>query len=488
MALDEIIKIRKQKRRFLDEKGDNPYPATTKRTHSTKELLDDFDNLEKQEKIISLSGRLLAFREHGSISFGTIKDEQGKVQIVFKSDVMGESAYQHIFKYADIGDFITTSGTAFTTQKGERSLLVSEYSIITKSLRPLPEKWSGLKDVEERYRKRYLDILMNPEIKELFDARIKIIQSVRDFLLERKYSEVETPMLQNIAGGAAARPFTTHLNAMDMDIYLRIAPELFLKRLLVGGYEKVFEMGRNFRNEGVDYSHNPEFTMLELYSAYQDEKDGMELVENMMDRVLKDVKGSTIHNFEDNEIKFEPPYYRIEFNELLMKYADIKYEDYNFDSLKKKAEELDIKIGKDVYTKSEVADEIYKKHCRKHLIQPTFIIHYPIEMVPLAKPLDKNPQYARSFQLVVGGVEMVKGYSEANDPVKQKEELEKQQEYKDKGDDEAHSLDTDFIEALEYGMPPAFGIGMGIDRLASFITNTHALREIILFPTMKNKE
>ncbi len=371
----------------------------------------------------------------------------------------------------------------FRQRKGEKSLLIRECAVITKSLRPLPEKWSGLKDIEERYRKRYLDILMNKDIKELFDVRIRTIQSIRQMLIDKSFLEVETPILQNIAGGAAARPFKTHHNAMDMDMYLRIAPELFLKRLLVGGYEKVFEIGRNFRNEGVDYSHNPEFTMLELYAAYEDEKYGMTLVEEMMEYILK---GNT-HTFKDQKIEFKRPYERIEFTEMLMKYVDIKYEDYNFESLKNKASELGVKIGKDVYTKSEIADEIYKKCCRSHFVQPTFVIHYPVEMVPLAKPLDSNSQYARSFQLVVGGIEMAKGYSEANDPIRQKEELEKQQEFKEKGDSEAHSMDIDFIEALEYGMPPACGIGIGIDRLVAFLSNSNSLREIILFPAMKNK-
>jgi len=487
MALEDIIQGRKQKRKLLQDRGEYPYPGKGKRTHTTETFLSQFDELQKSEEEISLSGRLLALREHGSLIFGVIYDGFAKIQIVFKKDAMGESAFRSVGDYVDIGDFMSVTGIAFTTKRGEKSVQVRRYSLITKSLRPLPEKWHGLKDTEERYRKRYLDLLMNKEVRNLFATRHSTIRAIREFLHEKYFEEVETPMLQNIPGGATARPFETHLNAMDMDMYLRIAPELYLKRLLVAGYEKVFEIGRNFRNEGVDASHNPEFTMLELYAAYEDERYGMALTEEMMELILQKTVGSTTHTFEGNEITFQPPYQRIEFNEMLMKYTDIRYEDYNLASLLKKADEMGVVIGKEVQSKAEVADEIYKKYCRKHFIQPTFIIHYPMEMVPLAKPLDNNPSYARSFQLVVGGIEMAKGYSESNDPVTQRQELEKQEEYRKKGDKEAHTMDTDFIEALEYGMPPACGIGIGIDRLVAFLSNANALREIILFPTMRDK-
>ena len=361
-------------------------------------------------------------------------------------------------------------------------------SIITKSIRPLPEKWHGLKSVEERYRRRYLDLLMNQEVQRLMAVRQGVVKSIREFYVEKGFNEVETPMLQTLAGGASARPFTTHFNAFDMEISLRIAPELYLKRLLVGGYEKVFEIGRNFRNEGVDYSHNPEFTMLESYEAYADYKYGMKFTEQLIKFVVENVLHSEKHTFEEKEIDFGAEWQRIEFNEMLMKYTDVDYDNYTAESLRKKAEELGVSIEKKVCSKAEVADAIYKKYCRDKLVQPTYVIHHPKEMIPLAKPLPKNPNYIGSFQLVIAGWEIAKGYSELNDPVVQEQMFTEQQDLQDKGDSEAQSMDTDFIEALEYGMPPAFGLGIGVDRIAAFLAGAHALREIILFPTMKPKE
>ncbi|MDX1535268.1 MAG: lysine--tRNA ligase [Candidatus Spechtbacterales bacterium] len=487
-TIDEIIKTRLEKRKKLKEGGANPYPVHVNQTHTTAEALENFSELSKKEEPVKLTGRIMAFRTHGAISFAELKDGSGQIQLAFREDGMGKAAYEEIQEILDRGDFINAEGTLFETKRGEKTLDVKKFDIISKSIRPLPEKWHGLKDVELRYRQRYLDLLMNEDVRELFEKRSLIVKEIRNFLEENDFTEVETPILQMIAGGASAKPFKTHLNAFDLDVYLRVAPELYLKRLLVGGMDKVYEIGRNFRNEGVDYSHNPEFTMLEFYWAYSDYKEGMKFIEEMLSGLVKKVIGKDKFEYEEKEVDFKTPWERIEFKDLLRKYADINYDDYNFESLKKKAEELGVKMTGDIHSKPQVADQIYKKFCLPNIVNPTFIIHYPSEMLPLAKPLDDNPDYAASFQLVIAGWELVKAYSELNDPVVQREHFEKQEELQKAGDPEAQSMDMDFVEALEHGMPPALGVGIGIDRLTAFLTGAHSLREIILFPTMKPKE
>lgn len=486
-SLKEIIKTRLNKRKILLERHRNPYPVSIKSTHTTEELLGSFAKLEKIGKPVRLAGRLMSIRQHGKLTFGNIKDKSGSIQVAFREDGLGKNLYEDIEAFLDVGDFLSVEGMLFTTKRGEKTIDVKKFEVIAKSIRPLPEKWHGLKDVEQRYRKRYLDILMNDEAREVFEARSKIVSGCRNFLEKEGFMEVETPILQTIPGGATARPFETRLNALSLDMYLRIAPELYLKRLLVGGMEKVYELGRNFRNEGVDYSHNPEFTMLEFYWAYSDYKKGMKLTEKLVKSLVKKVIGKTIYEYEGKNINFKTPWERVEFNELLQRYADVNYEDYDFAALKKKAGELGVDIKKSAQSKAEVADAIYKKYCLPKISDPTFVIHQPSEMLPLAKPLEDRPEYAASFQLVIAGWELVKGYSELNDPVKQREFFEEQEKLRKKGDDEAQFMDDDFIEALEYGMPPAFGFGMGIDRLTAFLTGSHALREAILFPTMKPK-
>lgn len=488
MALEDIKKLRLEKREALYKQGDNPYPLLVNRTHTVQQVRDSFDELSQSENEVALVGRVRSLREHGALSFGVVQDGTGSLQIAFKKDSMGQVLYKEMLESLDIGDFVAVKGVVFVTNKGEQTLNVRTASIITKSVRPLPEKWHGLKNVEERYRRRYLDLLMSENIQNIMKVRQGVVKYIREFYLDKNFNEVETPILQTLAGGASARPFTTHFNAFDMEMHLRIAPELYLKRLLVGGYEKVFEIGRNFRNEGVDYSHNPEFTMLESYEAYSDYKQGMKFTEQLIKFVVEGVLQSTKHTFEEKEIDFGAEWQRIEFNEMLMKYADVDYNDYTAESLRKKAEKLGVSIEKKVCSKAEVADAIYKKYCRDKLVQPSFIIHHPKEMIPLAKPLSKNPEYVGSFQLVIAGWELAKGYSELNDPVLQEQAFAEQQELKEQGDVEAQSMDTDFIEALEYGMPPAFGLGIGVDRISAFLAGAHALREIILFPTMKPKE
>lgn len=487
MGLEDIRAVRLEKRQKIQSKGVNPYPVVSSRTHTVQEGLEHFDELTSEEKEVVLAGRIRALREHGSLTFGEVEDATGRMQIVLKRDLLGEVLYTDTVSTIDIGDFVSVKGVLFVTQRGERSLNVRDVRVLAKSLRSLPEKWSGFTNKEERYRKRYLDILINQDVRDMFRVRHTVVREIRDFYHTEGFYEVETPMLQILAGGASARPFFSHFNAFDMDVSLRIAPELYLKRLLVGGYEKVFEIGRNFRNEGVDYSHNPEFTMLESYCAYSDYKEGMKFVEDLVRSVVQGVVGGLVYERDGHRIDFGAPWERIELNDLLMKYASVDYEAYNFEGLKEKAESLGVKIEKKVHSKAEVADMIYKKHCRDHLIQPTFVIHHPREMLPLAKPLEKKPHLVGSIQLVVGGWEMAKGYSEMNDPVLQKQAFLEQEGLRQQGDDEAQSIDHDFIEALEYGMPPAFGLGVGVDRFAAFLAGASSLREIILFPIMKPK-
>jgi lysyl-tRNA synthetase class 2 len=456
-----------------------------KRTHKCQEALNDFSQLAKSEKEIVLTGRIMSLRQHGGLVFSNIEDGSGTIQILFKKDRLGEKNYQFFLENFDIGDFIEVRGIMFKTQKGEKTLEAADYKILTKSLLPLPEKWHGLQDVEERFRKRYLDLIFNKEIRNKFELRSRIITEIRSFLEKEGFLEVETPILQPLYGGASARPFKTHLNALDIDLYLRIAPELYLKRLLVGGLEKVYEIGKCFRNEGIDKAHNPDFTMLEFYWAYIDYKELMKFTEKLVSTLIKKALGTMKIEYEGKQIDFTPPWPRLEYAAILKKYAGIDIEEISIDGLKKEAKKLgiDAKGGK-----FEIVDEIYKKTCRPNLWGPLFLIQYPASAFPLAKPLDDNPNKSGSFQVLVAGFEIVKAFSELNDPLLQRQRFEEQEKILKQGFTEAQRLDEDFIEALEHGMPPAAGFGMGIDRLAALLTDSHSLREIILFPTMKPKE
>ncbi len=459
-SIQSIRQARLKKLENLRQKGLNPYPAQVNRTHTLEEVIDDFKQLMAKGKEEILVGRLRTIREHGGSTFAHLEDGSAKLQIYFKRDELGEKKYKFFQDNFDMGDFIEARGTFFLTKKGEKTLLVKDYRILSKSLSALPEKWHGLKDIEERFRKRYLDLVMNKKVKDKFLARSQIINLVREFLEKRSFVEVETPVLQTIPGGALARPFKTHHHALDLDLYLRIAPELYLKRLLIGGLEKVYEIGRCFRNEGLDATHNPDFTMLEFYWAYADYQDLMKLTEEMLDYILTNhklqstnPKQNTKHkaqtiNYQGKEIDFKRPWQRIEF----------------------------LKLGKN----EEEVKEAFKK-----LIQPTFIVHHPIEASPLAKQLDEDPTKAARFQLVVGGLEIVNAFSELNDPLEQDKRFKEQEKIRQKGDEEAQRHDKDFIEALEYGLPPAAGFGLGLDRLVALLTDSHSLREVILFPLMR---
>ena len=483
-TIDEIKKNRLKKLKAIESAGLLTYPVQTKRNNTCREALENFNKLSKDEKEIILAGRIISLRKHGSLVFCHIYDGSDKIQILFKKDRLGEKSYKFFSDNFDVGDFIEARGILFRTKKGEKTLEASDYKILAKSLLPLPEKWYGLKDIEERYRKRYLDLVLNPEIKKKFELRSKIIKEIRTFLEKEGFLEVETPILQPIYGGAKAKPFKTHLNSLDVDLYLRISPELYLKRLLVGGFEKVYEIGKCFRNEGIDRAHNPDFTMLEFYWAYADYKDLMKLTEKMFSSLLKKLFGKSEIEYQNRKINFNIPFPRIEFNQLFRKYTKINLEEIHIEALKKEAKKMGINPKGD---KSDIADEIYKKFCRPKIIQPVFIIHWPSQAFPLAKTLDNNLKKSASFQLVVVGMEIIKAYSEQNNPIIQKNRFKEQEKIYRQGFKEAQRMDNDFIEALEYGMPPAAGFGMGIDRLVSLLTNSHSLREAILFPTMKPK-
>ncbi len=478
MSLEEIRKNKIEKLELLRKAGVNPYPEKSWRTHQINQALEKFDQFSGDKDRLVLAGRVMAYREHGASCFLDLEDATGRIQLYLKKDVVGDFDYDLFLKTIDIGDWLEVSGFLMKTKKEEKTLEVEKYRLLAKALLPLPEKWHGLQDVEERYRKRYLDFIFNPEVRKKIETRTLVIKEIRRILDSHNFLEVETPILQTLAGGANAQPFQTHLNTLNLDLFLRIAPELFLKRLLVGGFERVYEFAKNFRNEGMDRDHNPEFTMLEFYAAYWDYEKMMTFLEKMLEEL-----GGKISSL----INFKGPYPRITFNDLFQKYIGINYDEADEETLIKKAKELEIKIEKTM-TKGNVADEIYKKVARPKITEPTFIINHPLEISPLSKKIEKDPEHVARFQLVAGGTEIMNGFSELNDPLDQRERFEEQEKTAKKGNKEAHRFDQDFVEALEYGMPPAAGVGVGIDRLTALLTGSHSVREVIAFPLMKPRE
>src|SRR6266498_345181 len=427
MPLEDIKAARLEKLEHLKKTGVNPYPAKSWRTHSVAQVLEEFDALSQSKAVLALAGRIMAKREHGGATFLDIDDGSGKIQVLIKKDSVGNKEYESFGKTVDIGDILEVSGTPFITTKDERTLAAEKYRILTKSLLPLPEKWHGLQDVEERFRKRYLDLLLNRDVRKKFEMRSKIIQEIRNFFIEKDFMEVTTPTLQLLYGGASARPFKTHVHFMNIDVFLRIAPELYLKRLLVGGLEKVFEFTTNFRNEGIDRDHNPEFSGVEFYAAYKDLDWAMELTEELFERVLANIKNDKIISYQGTTVNFKRPYARATFNELLKKHAKIDYDFADEEQLKKKAQDLGIMIEK-VVGKGAVADEIFKKVIRTKLIDPIFVTDYPAELLPLAKRLDESSEYVGAFQFYAGGLELIKAFSELNDPIDQRARLEAQEQ------------------------------------------------------------
>lgn len=478
--------LRREKLVKLQEEGKDPFDVyKVKRTHSSKQVKDNFEELEGKE--VTVAGRIMSKRGQGKVVFSDIYDRDGKIQLFIKIDEVGEEALKQ-YKTNDLGDWVAATGEVFKTKTGEVSVKVKTVELISKSLKPLPEKWHGLKDPDLRYRQREVDIITNPEVKDTFIKRSQIISGIRTFLDNRGFLEVETPMLATIAGGASARPFITHHNTFDLDMFLRIAPELYLKRCIVAGFEKVYELGRTFRNEGMSVRHNPEFTMIELYQAFADYNDMMELTENMVAEVCKKVNGTTKVTYQGAEIDFMPPWRRITMVDAVKEYAGVDYNEFKSDAdAQAVAKEKNLEFSKplNTVTKGEVLNALYEEFCEEHMIQPTFIIDYPVEISPLTKKKRGNEMFTERFEGFVFGRELCNAYSELNDPIVQRERFAQQEKERELGDDEAYMIDEEFMSALETGMPPTGGLGIGIDRLIMFLTDSASIRDVILFPTMK---
>ena len=478
--------LRREKLVKLQEEGKDPFDVyKVKRTHSSKQVKDNFEELEGKE--VTVAGRIMSKRGQGKVVFSDIYDRDGKIQLFIKIDEVGEEALKQ-YKTNDLGDWVAATGEVFKTKTGEVSVKVKTVELISKSLKPLPEKWHGLKDPDLRYRQREVDIITNPEVKDTFIKRSQIISGIRSFLDNRGFLEVETPMLATIAGGASARPFITHHNTLDLDMFLRIAPELYLKRCIVAGFEKVYELGRTFRNEGMSVRHKPEFTMIELYQAFADYNDMMELTENMVAEVCKKVNGTTKVTYQGVEIDFMPPWRRITMVDAVKEYAGVDYNEFKSDAdAQAVAKEKNLEFSKplNTVTKGEVLNTLYEEFCEEHMIQPTFIIDYPVEISPLTKKKRGNEMFTERFEGFVFGRELCNAYSELNDPIVQRERFAQQEKERELGDDEAYMIDEEFMSALETGMPPAGGLGIGIDRLIMFLTDSASIRDVILFPTMK---
>ena len=487
MSLEDIKSDRLKKLAAIRAAGVDAYPAQTERARQDiAAVLSEFEKLVSAQKDIMLAGRLRLIRGHGGSTFADLEDGSGKIQVYFKKDVLGEKDYDFFAANFDIGDFVETTGELFQTQKGEKTLRVKKYRLLAKALNQLPDKWHGLADVEERFRRRYLDLLMNKDVRQRFKERSEIMKDLRQFLEMKGFMEVETPVLQTLPGGALAKPFKTHLNALNLDLYLRVAPELYLKRLLVGGFDKVYELGRCFRNEGMDKSHNPDFTMLEFYWAYADYEQLMELTEELFEfLVLASLDASRSGpeleiEYQGAKINFAPPFKRISMRELILGHYKIDIQDAGKEILKEMLHKLGEKVD-DKMPHCKMIDELFKT-IRSKIIQPTFVTNFPLEMLPLAKASKENPKEADMFQFLAGGMEMIKAYSELNDPQEQAKRMQAQEMQRD---EEVQRFDEDFIEALEYGMPPAAGFGLGVDRLVMLLTNAPSAREVILFPTMR---
>ena len=488
--LNDQMLVRRKKMNELREKNIDPFGKRYERTHYSTDLIEEYgelskEDLQKKEIPAKISGRLMAKRGSGKASFANLKDNQGTIQIYVRLDNVGEENYQ-VFKDADLGDFMGVEGTLMKTNTGELTLRADKVEFLTKALRPLPDQYYGLSDVETRYRKRYLDLITNDESMDRFIKRSQIIQEIRNFLTKKGYIEVETPTLHNLPGGASARPFMTHHNALDMELYVRIALELHLKRLVIGGMEKVFEIGRVFRNEGIDTTHNPEFTMLELYTAYHDYWDVMDLVEELIQDVAQTVNGSTTITYGDEEINLGGEWKRRHMVDLVKEKTGVDFWEHMTDEQARElAKEHNVEI-EEYATYGHVINEFFEEFVEDSLRQPTFVYGHPIEISPLAKKNEEDPRFTDRFEFFIAGHEYGNAFSELNDPIDQRERFEAQQKERDQGNVEAHGIDEDFVEALEYGLPPTGGLGIGIDRLVMLLTNTQSIRDVILFPTLRN--
>ncbi|MEA1961827.1 MAG: lysine--tRNA ligase [Bacillota bacterium] len=480
--ISELKKVRREKLSDLYTMGVEPFGHRFDRDTMTQEIKDRFEEMEG--KTVRIAGRIMSKRRHGKAGFANIQDLSGNIQLYFKRDDVGEEKYE-VFKKLDMGDILGIIGFVFRTERGEMSVHVTDFEFLSKSLNPLPEKFHGLKDVELRYRQRYVDLIVNPEARDVFIKRSQIIKEIRRYMDGQEFLEVETPMLHPIAGGATARPFVTHHNALDQDMFMRIAPELYLKRLIVGGLERVYEINRSFRNEGISTRHNPEFTMLELYQAFGDMQVMMELCENLISSVMQKVNGSMIGQFDGQEIDFTPPWDRITMLAAIKKHAGVDFEQIHTDEeAREAAEKLHMKVDKES-TRGEILNEVFEAFVEDKLVRPTFIYGHPVEISPLAKKNAEHPEYTDRFELFIMQREIANAFSELNDPIDQKERFMKQSAKRAGGDAEAHMMDEDYINALEYGMPPAGGMGIGIDRLVMLMTDSPSIRDVILFPTLK---
>jgi len=491
--VEELSELLMQRRRKVDAlwgAGINPYPNDFRQEHTSADLLNGFGEMREipeNSQTFSVAGRMLARRSFGKAAFIQLQDRKGRMQLYVRKDVIGEEAFE-VFESFDIGDIAGAEGWPFRTKTGELSLHVTKIRLLTKSLLPLPEKFHGLTDVETRYRQRYVDLIVNPEVREVFFKRARIVSLIRDFMVKRDFLEVETPMMQPIPGGATARPFVTHHNALDMELYLRIAPELYLKRLVVGGFDRVFEINRNFRNEGISIRHNPEFTMMEFYQAYATFSDLMDFTEELLCHVASELLGTLDFSYQGVSISFQRPWKRVSVKEAIIEYGDVDAKTVNdrelaFTYAKSIGLDLPENIG---YGK--LLTEIFEEVAEPKLIQPTFVTDYPTEVSPLSRKRDNDPEYVDRFEFFCAGREMANAFSELNDPVDQKERFLSQVEAKKGGDEEAHYMDEDYIRALEYGLPPTAGEGIGIDRLVMLLTDSPSIRDVILFPQLRKEK
>jgi lysyl-tRNA synthetase, class II len=489
--LNDQLRVRREKMNTLREKGLDPFGKRFDRSSSAQELISQYGEIEKEELdsknvILSLAGRIMTKRGKGKAGFAHIQDLSGQIQLYVRSEAVGEEQYE-IFNATDLGDIVGVSGTLFKTKVGELSVKVEEYTLLTKALRPLPDKFHGLKDVEQRYRQRYLDLIMSQESKKTFITRSLIIQSMRRYLDSHGYLEVETPMMHSIAGGASARPFITHHNALDMELFMRIAIELHLKRLIVGGLEKVYEIGRVFRNEGVSTRHNPEFTMIELYEAYADYRDIMALTENLIAHIAQEVLGTTKVQYGEYEVDLKPEWKRLHMVDAIKEATGADFwKEMSTEEARQLAKEHQVEINEHM-TYGHIVNEFFEQKVEETLIQPTFIYGHPVEISPLAKKNDGDSRFTDRFELFIVAREHANAFTELNDPIDQRERFEAQLKEREQGNDEAHQMDDDFIEALEYGMPPTGGLGIGIDRVVMLLTNSPSIRDVLLFPLMRHR-
>ncbi len=482
---NELIRIRYEKLNELVKQGVDPYNQKFEVTHTSTEVFENYEELK--DAVVAVAGRIISIREHGKACFGHLQDGKGNIQFYLNVDGIGPELFEQ-FKLCDIGDIIGVKGKVFCTRRGEITIQAQEYFVLAKSLRPLPEKWHGLKDVELRYRQRYLDLIVNKEVKETFILRSKIIQGIRDILNERDFLEVETPMMSTIAGGASARPFRTYHNALDVNLFLRIATELHLKRLLVGEMEKVYELGKVFRNEGISTIHNPEFTSLEIYQTYADYHDMMELTEQLISELCRRLFGEKKIEYEGKVFDLTPPWPRVSMLELVKDYTGVDFNSFEDNQrAHKEAEFLGLETDKNDKW-GNILTNAFETFCEDKLEQPIFVKDFPVEVSPLAKTKREDPRFTERFEAFVGGKEIANAFSELNDPLEQRKRFEYQLTLRQKGDEEAHMMDEDFLTSLEYGMPPAGGLGIGVDRLVMFLCGETSIRDVILFPTLKPRD